>query len=334
MAKIARSPACKICGNEKQNILHPVREMMFGLREEFQYLECSLCGCLQIKDAPGDMTKYYPDKYYSFEFSEIIKKNMNVNFIKRYLRYKRTQYAINQKGLVGKLASTIKPIGRPLSDYLEWLKRCSVNLRSKILDVGCGKGQLLLELRCHGFKNLTGVDPYIKNDIIYNNGVRIFKKEISALDGRYDMLIFNHSFEHMPNPLDIFAHILRLLEETGHALIRMPTTSSYAWRRYGTNWVQIDAPRHLFLHSLRSIEMIALKTGLKIKEMIFDSTEFQFWGSEQYAKDISLLDERSYYINPGKSIFGFKDIESFRRKALELNRERLGDQLCIYLIKE
>jgi 2-polyprenyl-3-methyl-5-hydroxy-6-metoxy-1,4-benzoquinol methylase len=28
--------------------------MMFGLREEFQYLQCGNCGCLQLEQAPSD----------------------------------------------------------------------------------------------------------------------------------------------------------------------------------------------------------------------------------------------------------------------------------------
>lgn len=201
------------------------------------------------------------------------------------------------------------------------------------MDIGCGSGSLLLALRRSGFKNLTGLDPYIKSDIVFNNGVRVFKKEISNMEDKYDLIMLHHSFEHMPEPLQVFRNISRLLNKNGYVLIRTPVTSSYAWRHYGVNWVQIDAPRHLFLYSLKSIEILSSAVNLKIKEVIFDSTEFQFWGSEQYVKDIPLQDERSCGVNPQRSIFSDEEIKSFKIKAAKLNEEKLGDQICIYLTK-
>ena len=35
---------CKICGNTDGNKIHAAREMLFGYREEFKYIECSKCG--------------------------------------------------------------------------------------------------------------------------------------------------------------------------------------------------------------------------------------------------------------------------------------------------
>jgi len=46
--------------------------------DEFNYILCANCGCLQIEKAPDDMSKYYPRGYYSFrgpsEKEAIIKK--------------------------------------------------------------------------------------------------------------------------------------------------------------------------------------------------------------------------------------------------------------------
>lgn len=320
---------CKICGNTKENKIYVVKEMMFGFRDEFEYFECSSCGCLQIKDIPYNMSKYYPENYYSFTPVIIPEENWDENFIKRYFREKRNSYVLTQKGILGRLISIIKPPPQ----FLIWLRKCNATFESQILDVGCGTGHLLLSLRGYGFRNLIGIDPYIEGDMVYANSVKIFKKEISAMEGKYDVIMFHHSFEHMPRPLEIFKNVSQLLNENGYALIRIPTTSSYAWKHYRVNFVEIDAPRHLFLHSLKSIEILASKVNLKIKEVIFDSTEFQFWGSEQYIKDIPLQDERSYGINPKKSIFTDKEIKLFKLKAVELNQKKLGSRVCIYLAK-
>lgn len=49
---------CKICGNQKNNNKFKIREMMYDLGEYFDYIECSRCGTLQIKENPKDMSKY------------------------------------------------------------------------------------------------------------------------------------------------------------------------------------------------------------------------------------------------------------------------------------
>jgi hypothetical protein len=61
-----KDKVCSICGNTGGNKTHSVREMMFGMRDVFQYLECGACGCLQLLNIPKDMGKYYPEQYYSF----------------------------------------------------------------------------------------------------------------------------------------------------------------------------------------------------------------------------------------------------------------------------
>src|ERR1700722_13550952 len=55
---------CEIC-NSTGGKIHHVREMMFGWGDEFEYLECPACGCLSLVDVPADLSKYYPESYYS-----------------------------------------------------------------------------------------------------------------------------------------------------------------------------------------------------------------------------------------------------------------------------
>jgi len=329
-----RNAICRICGDAGPKKLYMVKEMMFGMRDEFEYFECGSCGCLQIADIPRDISKYYPSKYSSFRVPEFAKKAIRDNFIMRYLRHKRTEYILGRKGIIGMLASTIRPAGKTLSEHLGWLKECGADLDSKILDVGCGNGNLLLELSWYGFKDLTGVDLYIKGDIAYANGVRIFKRDLYGMESPYDMVMFHHSFEHMADPIVVLQKARKLLAPHGYVLVRIPTVSSYAWTVYGVNWAQIDAPRHFFLHSLKSIGLAADKAGLRIKKILFDSNDFQFRGSEQYKRGIPLFDERSYYINARNSVFSEEEVRSFVAKADELNRNKTGDAICVYMMKK
>ena len=214
-------------------------------------------------------------------------------------------------------------------------KLSHVGLRedSRVLEVGCGTGTLLYTLRTLGMTHLLGVDEYLENDIEYPNGLKILRKSIDDVGGTWDLVMFHHALEHMPEQAETLAAAAKLLSEDGMCLLRIPTVSSYAWEHYGVNWVQLDAPRHLYLHSVESLTRLAAKVGFRLEKLLYDSTDFQFWGSEQYARDIPLRSERSYLENPKRSIFSPQEIHTFRRRADDLNREERGDQAAFYLRK-
>src|SRR4029077_21048818 len=106
---------------------------------------------------------------------------------------------------------------------------------------------------------------------------------------------------------------------------------SYASQRYKTHWVDWDPPRHFVVHSLKSIRLLAEKNNFELEKVAFDSNAFQFWGSEQYEKNIPLNDPRSYSVNKKNSLFSEGQIKEWEKKAEELNKDQQGDQACFYL---
>ena len=320
-----------VCGQAAGCRTYKVKEMMFGSGELFDYFVCSVCGCLQISSIPADMHRYYPAEYGAFKKPGPPCGNA---FFEKILRKKRTLQYVYQNDLIGGIVSRLKPVDRVLAEYLTWVKRCHAGPASRILDVGCGNGVFLRALGRNGFEHLSGLDPYSGGDLVLDGGVRIQKKDIFAEQGSYDAIMFHHSLEHMPEPIAVMQKTRELLTDTGKVLVRIPTVSSYAWERYGVMWVQIDAPRHMFLPSLESLAALARRTGFRIDDIVYDSIGFQFWGSEQYSRGISLMDKRSYFMDTRSSIFTAEEIAEYERRSADLNKERRGDQLCIVLSKE
>lgn len=313
---------CEVCFNSDGNVTHVAREMMFGFRDQFEYLECGRCGCLQLKNVPTDLSRYYPSDYYSFTETA----PSPVGRIGRTLRRIRSELMLR-----GRPRLTRLPFGQEAEPaWLPWL-RGHVTTRSRILDVGCGAGHLLLELRKQGFRSLTGADAFIPDTIRYPNGVTIHKRRLEELSGTFDFVMLHHAFEHMPRPLEVLEEIFQLLAQDGTVLVRIPLADSLAWHTYGTDWVQLDPPRHLFLHTKTSIAVLASRSGFAITGIRYDGSAFQFWGSEQYARDIPLRSPRSYAEDPAASIFCAAQIADFDRRAGELNEEGKGDQAGFFL---
>ncbi len=315
--------ACGICGNEKSNRLHYPREMMFGWGEVFEYLECGHCGCLQITQVPADLGRYYPHDYYSYKPP---KDKRQPQWVLR-LRQMRTRAFLGEPSALGALLALVSR--RP--EHFEWFSRGRVTLDSRIVDVGCGGGGLLLKLQREGFRDLLGVDPFIERDIDYGNGVRVLKKTLAELEPPFDFLMLHHSFEHMPDCLGTLRELRRLVREGGTLLLRVPVADSFARRKYGIHWVAWDAPRHLYLHTVKSLHVAASATGFEVAEVTYDSSRSQFIGSELYLRGVAFQQAGPYHAGREKAAFSAAEWSGFQRAAAELNARRDGDTACFYL---
>ncbi len=298
--------------------------MLFGLREEFEYFLCSNCGCLQIKKVPPDLAKYYPKEYKTFR-ARSIKQSFYKSLIKK---------AIGKYSLLRKKPKFVKTILEKFGfGFIDNLSKAGLSQSSKILDVGTGGGQRIISLFKNGFTDLTGTDIFIEKDIIFNKSLRIFKKEISELTGKYDFIMLNHVLEHIPDQQKTLNILYKLLRSGKYLLIRIPVVGGYTWRKYKESWVAWDAPRHFYLHSEKSMRLLAENCGFRIVSIYYDSSDYQFWASEQYKNDIPLYNPKSYHIDPNTSIFTKMEIKDYKIKAKELNKNNDGNAAGFLLYK-
>lgn len=331
---------CRICHNTEGNKTYIAREMQFGFRDEFEYFECAQCGCLQIKEMPGDLSKYYPENYYSYSpaqpAAEGKKKGLG-GYKERFIQDRITKHYLNRDSRLGAWLEKKSSLSGHYTAQLRWMRRQPVNLKlgfdSAILDVGCGSGQLLHRMAALGFSNLVGVDPFIERDIVYDNGVRVLKRELGEVEQQFDFIMLHHSFEHMPEPLAALEKLYALLKPDRYALIRIPVAGSYAWRKYGVDWVALDAPRHLHLHTRKSMQLLAEQSGFEVAEVVFDGDGYGIIYSEQFRKGIPLMDAESHHVNPAQTIFSQEELDSFIALDEDLNEQGQSDAAGFYLYK-
>jgi len=312
--------ACPVCDrNEGFNSLHP-REMMMGTRDAFDYRLCKACGSVSADYAASavDLSIYYDPSYYSFQ-------NNRGNVLAEFVKKRRDASYFNRFAPMGRAVQCFKHY-QLLSDL------SSVGLRrdQRILDVGCGAGSLLNRLAAIGFRSLRGVDPFLDATTTTSNGVDLEKAYLRNVPGPFDVIMFHHSLEHVPDPRGELSEAAARLAPDGFCVVRLPTPSSEAFRIYGEAWVQIDAPRHIALPSREGMNILAESAGLRIHKMFDDSVGFAFSGSEMVQRDIPFGMNAPDYQDPA-TIFSAPEMKAFGDRAAACNRAGSGDQFLVVL---
>lgn len=308
---------CRLCGATGDGTTFQVREMMFGTREAFEYEQCGSCASVQIRAVPADLGQFYPENYYAHRTdvpsrAARVRERLMIEWTRWILRAPAPLFALLRRmPFIGPrtMVHELTPLrGRLLKEH-------------RIADVGGGAGRLLRRLRVVGFHDLTCVDPFIRESTEHG-GVRFRKAALRDLDERFDVIMYHHAMEHVQNIEAELRVVADRLTPTGIALIRVPLVPNGAYARYGVNWVQLDAPRHLHVPSRAGFAAAAQRAGLRVAAQGDDSTMFQFWASELYERGISWQEGAPRF----RTLFSAARLREFERAARAANAGRTGDQ--------
>ncbi|HEY9199515.1 MAG TPA: class I SAM-dependent methyltransferase, partial [Gammaproteobacteria bacterium] len=265
---------------------------------------------------------HYPAGYFSFQDYHALARSRLWKWTESY----RVKRAFGRSGGGSLLGRLFRP-----PTYMEWVRQAGITRNDTVLDIGCGSGKLLVRFALGGFADCTGVDPFIAGDIVYNAQVRVLKRELADFAAqtqqRYGLIMLHHAFEHMRDPHAVLRSVCGLLRPGGCLLIRIPLADGYAWETYREDWVQLDAPRHLYLHTQKSMRYLADLHGFTLERVLYDSGATQILGSELYRHDIPLTAGKEQK----KSVLTPAARRAAERQAEELNRAGRGDQAAFFL---
>lgn len=314
---------CQICNNAQDNKIHCVKEMMFGTGHSYDYLECAECRCLQLVNPTESPEEAYPEAYYSFA----IRNESTTRGFNRLLSNIKTRASVSSETTLG---NRLIRFWLGEQDDYALLRQLPMHNNTRFVDVGTGSGKFLIPLYLAGYTQCLGIDRFIEDDIEYPFGLKIKKATVFDLQGEFDVVFYNHSFEHIPEQRAELLRVGDILASNGTCVISVPVFPSLAWDLYGVNWYQLDAPRHCFLHSTNSMALLAESAGFKVASVHYNSTHAQFAISAMYKQGITLKDR-------GKNQEGFLlrkyNKLKYSRWARQQNRRAYGDQAVFFLVR-
>lgn len=293
---------CKICQtefviDEKYDVSTYEAEFPEG---EFEYVVCSNCNSILIKDIPSNLGQYYDNEnYYSFsDFNGIIRFLLS-HFHRNYFKF----------DFIGFLTSFFIQYDESWNQTAILFKKGLIEYDSNILDIGCGNGIFINHLSQLGFKHLEGIEPFLEEEVI-NENIRIYNEDILNFtpNKKYDLIFFKDSLEHVFNPFETLNKAVSLLSDKGMIMVTIPLKNGRMWDVYKEFSFVLCPPTHICVPSIQGLNELSKSCGLEISNLICDSNEFLLLNSEDKIKGRKQYAEESissYFnsTNPFKKLY-------------------------------
>lgn len=226
---------CALCNGKQEKTILLAKDYRYELGDNtYKIVQCVNCGLIYVNPRPidEDMAKFYPSEYHRNE------------------------------GLQRVFKSIIQ-MADPKLKLLLFYKR-----NGKILDVGCGSGDLLFFFKERGFQTY-GVDINQKGCRLAKErvGETIFNCELADCNfppNTFDVVTLNHSFEHMRDPVDCLRKIHRILKDNGILFISVPNIECFQFKLWRAKYTGLDIPRHLYHYSPKTIKDMISNCGFNV----------------------------------------------------------------------
>ena len=147
-------------------------------------------------------------------------------------------------------------------------------LKGRILDIGAGTGDFLLEAKNQNW-DILGIEPNDKaKGIAVGKGIK-FGDTIEKLESNsFDVITMWHVLEHVPDVEHQVAELKRLLKPSGTIIIAVPNFKSYDANHYKEFWAAYDVPIHFWHFSKKAIEILFQRENMRLEKVLpmkFDS---------------------------------------------------------------
>lgn len=144
-------------------------------------------------------------------------------------------------------------------------------LTGRVIEVGCGHGVLLIELKARGYECI-GVEPDEKTVIwtIKNTGLDVRAGFFPSIElPNCDLFLAFDVIEHSPDPLAFMKGVAKLLNSGCVAIIQTPI-DRYGYKPpFGERFeAAFDDIEHLYIFTDKAMQELAQCSGLQIVNMV------------------------------------------------------------------
>jgi len=236
-----RLAACPLCGHD-----HLVYQFT---HDTTPIVRCDGCGLLMRNPQPSDaqLAAIYTDTYFLGTAPSGAAAN----------EFEREVHALKRATAAGYLDR--------VEAYRGWTPE--TRRGKKLLEVGSGLGNLLLEARARGYE-VTGVE-YAEASVARANArlgedlvVQGTVESAPLAAGTFDVCVFADVIEHTRDPLAAIARAWDLLAPGGTLFTAVPSLDSWSARLMRQGWMEFKT-EHLFYFDSRTLESLLVRAGFE-----------------------------------------------------------------------
>lgn len=221
-----------------------------GDSKEYSLGECSDCHVVNTLGASNDeIAQAYSPQYYGSSDSKFIP------ILEKLISYFSRRHA---KSII--------------STYREMQES---NKEIRVLDIGCGRGNLLRAFRSLG-ASVQGIErkefdpPADLKEVIHLGSI----KDANFDDVTFDIVVIWHVIEHIHDTKDVLDEVVRHMNHGSILVIAAPNFGSFQRKVFQRYWFHLDLPRHL-IHINRQwlIKVLTARKLEVVSESYFDPTQ-------------------------------------------------------------
>jgi 2-polyprenyl-3-methyl-5-hydroxy-6-metoxy-1,4-benzoquinol methylase len=155
------------------------------------------------------------------------------------------------------------------ADYLRFMTLANEPI-GKLLDVGCGGGRFLNRMKRHGWQvEGTDFDEQATRKVTARYGITTYVGDLSQCSlhtESFDVITMSQTIEHLYDPQATLRECLRILKPGGLLVMTTPNAKSMGTNEFGAFWRGWEAPRHLHLFSVESLQQLTQRSGFGVIE--------------------------------------------------------------------
>lgn len=236
--------ACSVCGDDHAAEIASGSDYIYhGSDEYFSHVECATCGHIYLspRPTPNEISVMYPANYGTFSNKFRGKTNLLAS-IKNTVNLRRFN------SVAGKL-----------------------DPGARILDVGCGNGELLRILaEKRPDLELYGLDWHFSEETragLGRLGIKLIEARIedaSLPENYFDLALMYQLIEHLWDPRSSIQRLRLAMKIGGRIAIETPNTDGYDRRLFARSyWGGYYVPRHLNLYNFARLKRFLAECGLQ-----------------------------------------------------------------------
>ena len=229
------------------------------------------------------------------------------------------------------LSGTTKTYLKYMKDFYKFcIKNSSKLIYRNILDIGCNDGSQLDVFKKNNFKTF-GVDP-AKN--IYKISSKKHKiycnffngKLLKKINQKFDFIIFQNSFAHNPEPLNLLINIKKLMHEKSTLIIQTSQADMCKNKEFDTVYHE-----HINFFNIKSMKFLTERANLKLhnveKNPIHGSSYLFVIKHDSKSNKIKNLLKKESYLNQSYYKKWGKDcsevVKKINKKIHNLERKKI-----------